>query len=406
MTDVALHSSRLGGRLRQPGTVLLDGALVDADTGRAGTWLFSEPREILVARAMEDVEPLLRALDDALVRGQYVAGWLAYEAGYALEPDRFQGAPFSSPLAWFGVYGAPSAVEPARLGDALPEAGGVEDLTPGLEADAYRRGIARVREHIREGDVYQINLTWPLRFRTADSLALYAALRRRQPTAYGALVRSGDLDVLSLSPELFFRVQPGPTEAERIVTARPMKGTAPRGATPSDDQRLADRLTADPKNRAENLMIVDLLRNDLGRVATRGSVRVPQLFHAERYPTVTQMTSTVQADLRPDIGLADVMRALFPCGSVTGAPKLRAMEIIREIESGPRGVYCGAVGYAAPREGGGLGRAAFNVPIRTAVVRDGEGRYDVGSGVVWDSDWRSEWDECWLKAEVLTGLAR
>ena len=179
-----------------------------------------------------------------------------------------------------------------------------------------------------------------------------------------------------------------------------MKGTAPRGTTPAADDALADALRASPKDRAENLMIVDLLRNDLSRVTVPGSVRVPALFDAERYETVTQMTSTVTGGLRADAGLGDVLRALFPCGSITGAPKLRAMGIIRDLEIGPRGAYCGAIGHAAPG-----GTAAFSVAIRTAVVADGVGRYDVGSGIVWDSDADAEYAECLLKARVLTDLA-
>ena len=401
--------SALSAHLARPGTVLLDGPLADADSGRAGAWLLAEPRETVSAATLADVPALLDALDGALADGRTVAGALAYEAGYALEPDAFAGAPAldpAAPLGWFGVYDAPPVpVDESVLREALgPPAARVSGVQAELDADAYRERIARVRAHIREGDVYQINLTWPLRFETdADPVALYAALRAGQPTAYGALVRSGAADVLSLSPELFFRVDE--REGARVITARPMKGTAPRGATDAEDRRLAAALAADPKNRAENLMIVDLLRNDLGRVAVGGSVDVPRLFETERYPTLTQMTSTVTAELRPDAGLGDVLRALFPCGSVTGAPKIRAMQLIREIESGPRGLYCGAVGVAVPGAGGGLGRAAFNVPIRTAVVRDGRGRYDVGSGVVWDSDAAAEWDECWLKARVLTRLA-
>ncbi len=201
------------------------------------------------------------------------------------------------------------------------------------------------------------------------------------------------MSVASVSPELFFRIDGG------TITARPMKGTAQRGTTDADDDALAEALVASPKDRAENLMIVDLLRNDLSRVARPGSVRVPALFQAERYQTLTQMTSTVTAQRASGVGLGDVLRALFPCGSVTGAPKLRAMQVIRELEAGPRGVYCGAIGYAAPD-----GDAAFSVPIRTAVVAGGYGRYDVGSGVVWDSDPAAEYAECRLKARVLTDL--
>ena len=395
----------LADALRRPGTVLLDGPRPDADTGRRGARLFTAPERALVARRPGEVGPLLDALDDALARGRHVAGFLSYEAGAALAPVPLA-APSAPgvPLAWFGVYGAPVEVAADAVDAALPRA------APTLSAPelavsraAYLDAVARVKGHIREGDVYQVNLTAPLRFRLdGDPLALWAALRRRQRVAYGAFVRAEGLAVASVSPELFFRTDPG--AAGTTITARPMKGTAARGATADADDALADALVASPKDRAENLMIVDLLRNDLARVARRGSVRVPALFDTERYETVTQMTSTVTADLRPDAGLADVFRALFPCGSVTGAPKLRAMGVIGQVETGPRGVYCGAIGSASPAEGGV--RAAFSVPIRTAVVQGGEGRYDVGSGVVWDSEPEAEYAECLLKGRVLTDLAR
>ena len=413
----------LADALRRPGTVLLDGPRPDADTGRRGASLFSGPREALVARTAAEVGSVLDALDVALGAGRWVAGALAYEAGYALHPSAGAAPPPGAgpdvPLAWFGVYDAPDAVGGADLDRALAAAGGaaVRDLAFAWDRAAYAERLAAVRAHIREGDVYQVNLTAPFRFGLdGPSFALYAALRARQPVSYGAFLRlpddagggRGEAAVASVSPELFFRVdppRPGAAGGPRTVTARPMKGTAPRGATPPDDDRRAAALARDPKNRAENLMIVDLLRNDVSRVSEPGSVRVPALFEAERYETVTQLTSTVQATLRPDAGLADVLRALFPCGSVTGAPKLRAMQIVRGLEDGPRGVYCGAIGYAAPD-----GTAAFSVPIRTAVVGPGgadrkpAGRYDVGSGVVWDSDAAAEYAECLLKARVLTDL--
>lgn len=334
-----------------------------------------------------------------------MAGYLAYEAGYALEPERFSPSlDVVGPLVWFGVYAAPTEVNTEML-EALHHRPPVDlhELAFAFDRPTYRERIASVKAHIREGDVYQINLTAPFTFRTdADALDLFRALRARQPVAYGALVRLPDLDVVSVSPELFFRVDAA--EGGRTITARPMKGTTPRGGTPEADAKLVDALLSREKDRAENLMIVDLLRNDLSRVSRPGSVRVPRLFEPEQYQTLTQMTSTVRADLSPEAGLADVVRALFPCGSVVGAPKLRAMEIIRQLETGPRGVYCGAIGYASPGDGG-LGEAVFNVAIRTAVLRDGHGRYDVGSGVVWDSEADAEYDECLLKARVLTDLA-
>ena len=403
---------RLLDALRQPGTVLLDGPRRDADSGRRGALLFAEPLATLEATGYGEVDSLLRGLDDALAAGHHVAGVLAYEAGYALEPDAFPDPPApDGRLGWFGVYDAPRELAADALDAALAElpAPRLAELAFAWDAAAYAQRIDAVRAWIREGDVYQVNLTAPFRFRLDGDpdapLALFAALRSGQAATYGALIRepagpTGDArGVLSVSPELFFRVD------GRTILARPMKGTAPRGATPQADAALADALLAGEKDRAENLMIVDLLRNDLARVSRPGSVRVPALFEAERYATLTQMTSTIAADLAPGTGLARLFGALFPCGSVTGAPKLRAMRRIRELEAGPRGVYCGAVGYAAPDAQGGLGTAAFNVAIRTAVVAGGAGRYDVGSGVVWDSRAEAEYAECRLKARVLTDLA-
>ena len=390
--------------LAQPGTVLLDAPRPDADTGQAGAMLFTNPVRVVRADCPADVGRALLQLDRALAEGHHVAGLVSYEAGYALEPGRFLSPPDSpSPLVWFGVYRAPVALDAKDLEAIRPRQSVTLDaLEFGLDRTAYRERIVRIKDHIREGDVYQVNLTAPFTFRTeADALDLFAALRARQPVAYGALLRVPELDVVSMSPELFFRVDT--VGDARTITARPMKGTAPRGRTPEADAELIDALVSREKDRAENLMIVDLLRNDVSRVSRPGSVRVPTLFEPERYETLTQMTSTVQADLLPGVGLAEVLRALFPCGSVTGAPKLRAMQIIRQLEIAPRGVYCGAIGYAAPGAGG-LRAAVFNVAIRTAVLMGSMGRYDVGSGVVWDSEADMEYDECLLKARVLTDL--
>ena len=365
--------------------------------------MFADPVDEVRADAYQDVEAALDALDDALKRGGHVAGLVAYEAGYALERVRPAPPVPEGPLVWFGVYDAPRVLTADAVARALPEARlDVREARFHLSRDAYRDRIARIKAHIHAGDVYQVNLTAPVSFRTeAGAASLFAALRARQEVAYGALLRLPDLDVVSVSPELFVRVDEAP--GGRTVTARPMKGTAPRGASAEADADLVDALLAGEKDRAENLMIVDLLRNDVSRVSRPGSVRVPSLFRAERYATLTQMTSTVQADLRPDVGLGDLVRALFPCGSVVGAPKIRAQEIILDLEPEPRGVYCGAIGYASPGAHP-LGTAAFNVAIRTAVLRGERGRYGVGSGVVWDSEADAEYDECLLKARVLVDL--
>ncbi|MDX1421050.1 MAG: aminodeoxychorismate synthase component I [Rubricoccaceae bacterium] len=346
---------------------------------------------MLTAATAAEVPALLDALDRVRAAGRWAAGFLAYEAGYALEPALFD-APEAAPLGWFGVYAAPERIGPGAADALLAEAGTFRLGGPhfALERAAYDERIAAVRQLIREGDVYQLNLTAPYRFPfSGDPLGLYRAVRRRQRVPYGAYLDTGERRVLSFSPELFFRLD------GRRITARPMKGTAPRGATPAADDRLARALAGDEKNRAENLMIVDLLRNDLARVSDAGSVAVPRLFETERYETLTQMTSTVTAMLRPEATLSGVLRALFPCGSVTGAPKLRAMQRIRALETGPRGVYCGAIGYVGPDT------AVFNVPIRTVELQEGEGRLGVGSGIVWDSEAGAEYAECLLKAQFL-----
>ncbi|WP_412070455.1 aminodeoxychorismate synthase component I [Rubrivirga sp. IMCC43871] len=391
----------LADALRHPGTVLLDAPRPDADSGRRGARLFSDARRQLRADTPAEVEALLDGIDASLGDGLHVAGFLSYEAGAALVGLAPGPQVSGVPLGWFGVYDAPVEVAPDALAHALGAAGpsAVSDVRLGVSAATYRAAFDTVRAHIRAGDVYQVNLTAPLGFALdGDALALYAALRRRQQVAYGAFLHLDGLAVASVSPELFFRIDPGGDG--RTVTTRPMKGTAPRGDTASADRALTDDLLASPKDRAENLMIVDLLRNDVSRIAEPGSVLVPTLFHAEHYETVTQMTSTVTGRVRPDASLGDVLRALFPCGSVTGAPKRRAMEVIRSVEPSPRGVYCGAIGTASPD-----GTAAFNVAIRTAVVQGGEGRYGVGSGVVWDSRADAEYAECLLKGRVLTDLA-
>ncbi len=361
---------------------------------------FTEPIKTLTAHCSGDVPDLLEALDVETSKGKWVAGALAYEAAYALEPSVFA-PPEDGLLGWFGVYDEPISVG-FDDADALLSSrtdGQIVDAKFGLLYDEYASRIDRIRDYIAAGDVYQINFTAPLRFQLeGDIVGFYKAIRERQRVPYGAFLNLGDTQVLSFSPELFFRIDKG------RITTRPMKGTTQRSSTTKEDDRLAETLLNDEKNRAENLMIVDLLRNDLSKVANAGTVTVPELFNIERYETVTQMTSTVRATLKESVGLSDVFRALFPCGSVTGAPKLRAMERIRELEDGPRGIYCGAIGYADPH-----GNAAFSVPIRTAVLRQSEkgiadGQLGIGSGVVWDSDPCGEYNECLLKARFLTNI--
>jgi para-aminobenzoate synthetase/4-amino-4-deoxychorismate lyase len=380
--------------------VLLDDSLSPAAPGSPGTsLLFEKPERVVAAYAPEEVEAGLDAITEGLDGGLHAAGFFSYELGYWLEPKLRGLMPLDrrQPLLWIGLFR-----EGARLTDAetrrwLDAHGGLERSTiSGLKLswtrDEYARAFAQVQDYIAAGDVYQINLTLKYLFAfSGDPVALYAALRRKQRVEYGALIGAGDFHVLSLSPELFFRRE------GKQVTSRPMKGTAPRGRTPREDARLKTWLTVDEKQRAENLMIVDLLRNDLGRIAKIGTVEVTDLFTVETYRTVHQMTSGITAELRGDMGLKDMLAALFPCGSVTGAPKVRAIEIIRELEALPRGVYTGAIGHIAP-----AGDAQFNVAIRTLYIDGGEGEMGIGSGIVSDSKMDAEFEECLLKAQFLT----
>jgi len=380
----------------RPPFVLLDDNL----TPGGHTYLFQDPVEVLRCDRPDDLDRCLARLDAAGARGLYAAGYLAYELGYLLERKLAPLLPQDrdGPLLWLGLFEAPRRLDgPAAAawlqGQAEPTQSSVRDLRLSVTRDAYLAALRRVKDYIAAGDVYQINLTFKCLFQCAgDALALYAALRERQQVAYGALLRLPDHDVLSLSPELLLQVVDG------VALAKPMKGTAARGATPAEDEAERDWLRRDEKSRAENLMIVDLLRNDLGRVAEVGSVGVPELFAIESYPTVHQMVSSVTGRLRPGTTPRRLIEALFPCGSITGAPKVRAMEIIRELELEPRGVYTGAIGMIAPN-----GDMMLNVAIRTAVIdRAGRGQMGVGSGIVYDSDPDAEFAECLLKARFLT----
>ncbi len=351
---------------------------------------FGKPLRTLAAWRPGEVRALLDAVQQAAQAGLWCLGWLRYEAAAAFDAayaDALHAVPEGRPLAWFAVHERPAGV---RQGPFAGEGGGAPQVLwqPGLERAAFDAAIARIHAAIAAGDCYQINYTAQLAGRLlGDAGALFAALRRAQPGGYVACLDDGAEQVLSVSPELFFD-----WDGERILT-RPMKGTAARGATPAEDAANAQAMRASPKERAENVMIVDLLRNDLSRIAQAHSVRVPRLFHAEALPTVWQMTSDVEARTRPGIGLADVFAALFPCGSITGAPKRQAMRLIRELEPEPRGIYCGAVGLVRPGSAPGRMHATFNVPIRTVVVQDDAVRCGIGSGITAGAGAEAEWQE-------------
>ncbi|HEV7325876.1 MAG TPA: aminodeoxychorismate synthase component I [Bosea sp. (in: a-proteobacteria)] len=385
----------IGTAVLRPPFVLLE------DRSEAGqALLFADPVEIVEASEPSEIAGAFACIEAGLARGLHAAGFLAYELGYAFEPRLAPMLPAqrSLPLLWFGLFEAPRSIAPATLdrdfaGLCPPP---LEDLAFGLDEAGHAAAVQRVLDYLHAGDAYQVNLTFPIRFRyRGDPLALYGALRASQPVAHGGVVAMGKASILSVSPELFVETAGG-----QAVT-RPMKGTAARGVDAHADEAAKAILRADPKQRAENLMIVDLLRNDLSRVSEQGSVTVPALFSVETYPGFHTLTSTVTSQLRPGLALAEQMQALFPCGSVTGAPKLRAMEIIRELEAAPREIYTGSLGMIAPN-----GDLSFNVAIRTVtLLPSGEGVYGVGGGIVVDSKLADEYAECRLKARVLTDLA-
>jgi len=367
----------------------------------AAATLYSAPAEIIRCDNGEGIEAAWRRIEAGLSAGFQAAGFFSYELGYALQERLVASLPAerTMPLLWIGLFRERTdipASELDRFFGALPPPPPIANVSPRLDAEAYGDKVGRVLDYLREGDAYQVNLSFPINFRYAgDPLALYASLRTSQPVAHGGLIRLDGTTILSVSPELFLDI------ADGHATTRPMKGTLPRRETAEADEKARSELGADPKQRAENLMIVDLLRNDLSRISEVGSVKVSDLFNVESYPTFHAMASTVTSRLLPDIALGDLMPAMFPCGSITGAPKLRAMQIIRELEEEPRGVYTGSIGALSPD-----GELSLNVAIRTAtLLADGSGRYDVGSGVVADSTAAAEYDECLLKARVLTDLA-
>jgi para-aminobenzoate synthetase/4-amino-4-deoxychorismate lyase len=384
--------------LARPGTVLLDTARPDTarpDAANRRSWCFASPARILTASTPEEVPALLSEIEAETAAGRYAAGYLAYEAGFPFVDLPAPAHP--EPVAWFGVYDAPTPLAPVEVEQGLADLDGegcAHDVTFSVPRSDYVSAVERIRRHIEDGDVYQINYTAPVRFRlSGDPRVLYRRLRQRQHVPYGAYLNSGPRQILSLSPELFVR-----RRGDRVVT-RPMKGTIRRGRTLEEDRGLRDQLAGDTKNRAENLMIVDLLRNDLSVCCRPGTVAVPELYATELYDSVTQMTSTVEGRLRPDRGTADLLRALFPCGSVTGAPKRRAMRLIRTLEPEPRGVYCGAIGVLGPET------ADLSVAIRTLVLEGERGTMGVGSGIVWDSAPAAEYEECELKTRFLTPAA-
>ena len=344
---------------------------------------FANPQQIIEVWNIDDVPDALDALDRA---DGWLAGYCSYELGYALE-NKLNGlmpAKRRLPLSRFGVFDQPIPYQINANGGMLSE------LKPRWNNIQHAAAIKRLRAYIEAGDIYQANLTFPIDVGATlgSPEAIYAALARYQPVGHAALILQNSLPaLLSRSPELFFK-----TNAGRIETA-PMKGTMPRSNNQTEDRANLNFLETDEKNRAENLMIVDLLRNDLSRVSKIGSVKVPKLFEIKTYATVHQMVSRIEADLLPEIKLGSILKALYPCGSITGAPKVRAMEIIHELEPWPREAYCGTIGWWAPD-----GRSEFNVAIRTLMHDEDHTVMNVGGGIVWDSTAELEYEEALWKA--------
>ena len=362
------------------------------ERGRPRRLCFSRPVEVVEARTVGEVRPALRRVEEAAGEGLYAGGFVAYEAAPAFDSSLVVrgGAAESLPLLWFALFRAPDAYGPAEGARARFR---VSRWSPSVDRAVYERSVAAVREAVARGDTYQTNYTFRLRAHFAgDALAFYRHLSARQRADYCAFLDTGRHKIISASPELFFR------QRGRRILARPMKGTARRGRTPEEDAAQSRWLEGSEKNRAENVMIVDLMRNDLGRVAETGSVRARDLCRVESYPTVFQMTSAVEATLRDGTTLEAVLAALFPSGSVTGAPKVSTMRLIAALEDSPRGVYCGGVGLIEPG-----GAAVFNVAIRTAVIdaETGAAEYGVGGGITWDSAAPEEYDEALAKAALL-----
>ena len=352
--------------------------------------LFSRPHSVVTCHHPSGLDDAFRKLEHAVKDGFYAAGFVSYEAGYCFEERLREERRYDFPLLQMGIYDRP---QNCRLPVKRSCGYGLDGLRLNISRDDYGASIDEIRRHIACGDVYQITYCVKLHFRfRGEPLELYHRLLRAQPVPYPAYISTDKFHILSLSPERFIKKRAG------SVTTEPMKGTWPRGRTVFSDAAARFRFSRDIKNRSENVMIADLLRNDLGRVGKK--IRAPKLFTVTGYRTLFQMTSTVTGKVRQDMPLCDLFAALFPSGSVTGAPKIRAMEIIRGLETEERKIYTGAIGYMTPQRD-----MYFNIPIRTILLTGEDGEMGVGGGIVWDSTAQGEWDEGLLKARFLTDMA-
>ncbi|MFC3074412.1 aminodeoxychorismate synthase component I [Shinella pollutisoli] len=362
------------------------------------TTVFADPLDVVTVRTRAGFEPAFALLQEAHAAGRWIAGFMSYEAGHLFEEKL---APYAidnrpTPLMSFGIFDGPAENHPlAAARQRVENEPFLTEPKAAWDFPAYRQRFERLHRHLRQGDCYQANLTMPIRARwNGDPLSAFWSLIERQPVRYGAFVSLDGPMILSRSPELFFDI-----DRDGWIETHPMKGTAPRGRDATEDAEIVAAMRADPKTQAENRMIVDLLRNDISRITEVGTLDVPKLFAVETYPTVHQMVSHVRARLVPGTTIRDIFAALFPCGSVTGAPKMRAMEILHDLEVGPRDAYCGAIGVIAPD-----GTMRFNVAIRTiSLFENGEAVFNVGGGIVFDSQAEAEYEECLLKARFAVG---
>ncbi len=358
-------------------------------------WLhFRSPRQIISAHRIEEVIPAINLIEETVNKhGLYAAGFIAYEAAPAFDPALVVNRKGSFPFLWFGIYSQPEQIQlPTAIKDC-PDQSLTQSLRwkASLTRDAYRNAIGKVKKNIEEGNTYQVNFTYRLRSPfIGDPWAYFIKLVKAQNTLYGAFLNTEEWSVCSASPELFFDLD------GNKLSSRPMKGTATRGLTLRDDIKQAEWLHSSEKNRAENVMIVDMVRNDMGRIARTGSVQTDEMFAIEKYPTLWQMTSTVVAETKA--GLSEILKALFPPASITGAPKARTMQIIAELETDPRQIYTGSIGVVSPNR-----KMQFNVAIRTVLIDKikGQAEYGVGGGIVWDSAEMAEFEESQTKAKIL-----
>ncbi|MDP3142412.1 MAG: chorismate-binding protein [Candidatus Omnitrophota bacterium] len=352
--------------------------------------LFQKPKAIISCTNPSLLAACFKDMEDALKRGYYLAGFLSYEAGYCFEERLREDKAYDFPLVYLGAYEAPSSGKISVKNPLLQNT--LKDLRLNISLDKYSSNIRAIRSHIAKGDVYQVTYCIKLLFNfCGDPLSLYSTLLTEQPVPYPAYIETSEFHILSLSPEMFIK------KTSRQVITKPMKGTWPRGRGVASDYFARMRFQYDEKNRAENVMIADLLRNDLGRVGE--NIQAPKLYEVARYKTLFQMTSTVTGDIDKDISLYELFASIFPSGSVTGAPKIRAMQIIKGLESEERKIYTGAIGYITPGKD-----LFFNIPIRTLLLQGKSGEMGIGGGIVWDSTPQGEWEEGLLKAKFITDL--